>query len=113
MKRKAIVKQGEKAIDDTTKVLLDSLNMLETKALTEIQKHDIGSEKWLKCWSEIRDCQEKRRDALGIVKPERKIKFDKEWIPVIGSLAGLLLVLNYEQASVITGKAFSMVSKVR
>lgn len=79
-------------------------------ALEEMEKHPVGTEAYLKAAQAVEVlCQ-----ARSHTKAIQFKGIPLETIVAAGvNILGILLVLNYEKANVITTKAFSMVSKGR
>lgn len=50
---------------------------------------------------------------MSIQAKRKKFRIPKEYIPVIANLAGIALILYYEQTNVLTSKALGFVSKGR
>ncbi len=90
------------------KAMLRRIDSEVNVRLRLMEKQDILSDDYLSNWEEIKNL-ERMRDEVTTSK--HKFTLDKEWIPIIGSWGGLLLIMNYERANILTGKAISFVKK--
>lgn len=71
---------------------------------------DVQSEEYLEKWERLK----KISGMLDEINTQKaKFEFNDKWIPIIGSLASILLIMNYEKADVLTTKATQFIYKGR
>lgn len=90
------------------KLLIQSLEVESNRLTSEITNYEVGSYEYNIMWKKILEIEKLLNE---IRKPKRNFKLDKEWIPVIGSLMSILLIMNHEKLDVITTKALGFVKK--
>jgi len=78
-------------------------------ALTELIKHDPYSAEYVKALEQIEKLYKLRAPKPELQKP---VSIDAI-LAVAGNLAGILLIINYERAHVITTKALGFIIKSR
>jgi hypothetical protein len=78
-----------------------------TAAINELNNSEIGSEKYVTILDQI----VKLREMKEAEKPSR-VKPDT-WALIGANIAGIILILNYENAHVITSKAMNLVQTPR
>lgn len=88
-------------------IIIDLFKSAEDKEIDRVaewmQKFEVDSKEF--------ECGVRLIERLTEVKDRRsKSKIKPEvWVPAVTSIAGILIVLNYEKLGVISGKAFNMI----
>jgi len=80
-----------------------------TKALIELQKHEPYSTEYIKALEQIEKLYKLRAPKPELQKP---VSIDAI-LAVAGNLAGIVLILGYERAHVLTSKALGQIIKPR
>ena len=93
-------KQNIKAVDVRIKQLV-----------VELEKHEKDSEGYATILNNISKLSETRKVLAPDPNPQSKLNMNTVF-SAIASLAGVVLVTNYEKAEIITGKAFGMVTRL-
>ena len=93
-------KQNIKAVDVRIKQLV-----------VELEKHEKDSEGYATILNNISKLSETRKVLAPDPNPQSKLNMNTVF-SAIASLAGVVLVTNYEKAEIITGKAFNMVTRL-
>ena len=93
-------KQNFKAVDVRIKQLV-----------VELEKHEKDSEGYATILNNINKLSETRKVLAPDPNPQSKLNINTV-VSAFASLAGVVLVTNYEKAEIITGKAFSMVQRL-
>lgn len=93
-------KQNIKAIDVRIKQLM-----------VELEKHEKDSDGYATILNNINKLSETRKVLAPDPNPQSKLNMNTVF-SAITSLAGVVLVTNYEKAEIITGKAFNMVTRL-
>jgi hypothetical protein len=78
--------------------------------LAEMAGHDGDSDEFSKCVDQLAKLYDIKK---SIEKDNKKIVSYDQLLAVAGNLAGILLILNFERAGVVTTKALSFVSKIK
>ena len=93
-------KQNIKAVDVRIKQLV-----------VELEKHEKDSEGYATILNNISKLSETRKVLAPDPNPQSKLNMNTVF-SAIASLAGVVLVTNYEKAEILTGKAFGMVTRL-
>ena len=93
-------KQNIKAVDVRIKQLV-----------VELEKHEKDSEGYATILNNISKLSETRKVLAPDPNPQSKLNINTV-VSAFASLAGVVLVTNYEKVEIITGKAFSMVQRL-
>ncbi|QED11538.1 membrane protein [Arthrobacter phage Qui] len=80
-----------------------------TKALLELKDHQPYSTEYIKALEQIEKLYKLRAPKPELQKP---VSLDTV-LTVAGNIAGIVIILGYERAHVITSKAFSLIIKPR
>lgn len=80
-----------------------------TKALQELQNHQPYTTEYIKALEQIEKLYKLRAPKPELQKP---VSLDTV-LTVAGNLAGIVIVLGYERAHVLTSKAFGLIIKPR
>lgn len=92
--------------------LIGVLEVEINKAFERMNKLEVNSEEWNEEWNYIQHCELKIKEVKD-TKKKFKFEVNEKWIPVIGSVISILLIMSHEKANVITTKAFGFIPKGR
>lgn len=78
--------------------------------LLEMKSHEATTDEFSKCVDQLGKLYEIKK---SIEKDNKKIVSYDQLLAVAGNLAGILLILNFERAGIVTSKALSFVMKTK
>ena len=88
--------------------LIKSVKEVIAKELSLLNKLKVGTDDYNEQLNHIKELEQ---IIANINSNKKQFKIEKEWIPVIGSLASILLIMSYERANIIATKALGFVKK--
>lgn len=87
-----------------------TLNEAIDHLLLEMQSHKAHTDEFSKCVDQLTKLYDIKK---SIEKDNKKIVSYDQLFAVAGNLAGILLILNFERAGIVTSKALSFVLKAK
>lgn len=78
--------------------------------LLEMKSHEAHSAEYSNCVDQLAKLYDIKK---SLEKDNKKIVSSDQVLSVVGNLAGILLILNFERAGIVTTKALSFVSKIK
>lgn len=90
-------------------VILRKLSDEQGRLTEDVLKYEIGSKEYEEAWEQLK----KVSTMMDEVMTKKKFTLNDKWIPIIGSLLSIALIMTHEQSHVITTKAFGFIPKGR
>ena len=90
---------------------IKALDVRIKQLVVELEKHEKDSEGYATILNNISKLSETRKVLAPDPNPQSKLNINTV-VSAFASLAGVVLVTNYEKAEIITGKAFTMVMRL-
>ena len=90
---------------------IKALDVRIKQLVVELEKHEKDSEGYATILNNINKLSETRKVLAPDPNPQSKLNINTV-VSAFASLAGVVLVTNYEKVEIITGKAFNMVTRL-
>ena len=90
---------------------IKALDVRIKQLVIELEKHEKDSEGYATILNNISKLSETRKVLAPDPNPQSKLNINTV-VSAFASLAGVVLVTNYEKVEIITGKAFNMVTRL-